>query len=339
VVRQRVFLGKWNVAAEEPYGFLSDEGIRRFMVETDAFYPPDAVVHTTDEQRAFYGKLCAHFSCPHPPGLQTNDTAVAGPAGPVPIRIYRPDIAASPPVLLYLHGGGFIVGDLDSHDCVCAELAEAAGVVVLAVAYRLAPEHPFPAAFDDCFAVLSGLDRLATRYGFDASRLVVAGDSAGGNLTAATCMRARDLAGLAVAGQVLIYPGLGGDMTKGSYIQHANAPGLPAEDIHYYHEAYVGPPESPHHQNKYALPLLETDYAGLPPAFLVAAEWDPLRDDAFEYAKRLRAAGVAAHVRHEPLLVHAFLRARHMSTPAAESFAAIAEAARSLACDGQLPRA
>ena len=188
------------------------------MVETDAFYPPDAVGHSAEEQRAFYARLFAHFSYPRPPGLRTSDATVAGPAGPIPIRIYRPDIAGPIPVLLYLHGGGFIVGDLDSHDCVCAELAEAAGIAVAAVAYRLAPEHPFPAAFDDCCAVLSALDQLALEHDFDASRLVVAGDSAGGNLTAATCMRARDVASPAVKGQILIYPGLGGDMTRGSYI-------------------------------------------------------------------------------------------------------------------------
>ena len=307
------------------------------MVETDAFYPPDVVGHTPDEQRALYNSLCSHFTYPHPPGLRTSDATVAGPAGPVSIRIYRPDNAAVPPVLLYLHGGGFIVGNLDSHDCICAELAAAAGLAVVAVAYRLAPEHGFPAAFDDCFCVLNALDRLSEDHDFDASRLVVAGDSAGGNLTAAVCLRARDVGGPAVRGQVLIYPSLGGDMTKGSYIQHAHAPGLPAEDVHYYHEAYIGPPESPNHANKYAVPLLETSYVGLPPAFLVAAEWDPLRDDALDYAERLAAAGVSAHVRHEPLLVHAFLRARHMSKPAAESYAAITEAVRSLAYDGRLP--
>jgi acetyl esterase len=136
---------------------------------------------------------------------------------------------------------------------------------------------------------------------------------------------------------VLIYPGLGGDRTRGSYVEQAHAPGLTTADVQYYKSIYVGAPDDPNHRSKFAAPLNETGYAGLPPAFLVAAHWDPLRDDCVDYAARLTAAGVAAHVRHEPLLVHAFLRARHMSPAAAASFAAIAEAARSLAGSGTLP--
>ena len=234
-------------------------------------------------------------------------------------------------ILRYLAGsvrdwsGGFVVGGLDSHDDICAELADGSGLGVIAVDYRLAPEHRFPAAFDDCWAVLEALSRDA--FGFDPGRIVVAGDSAGGNLAAGLAMRARDLGGPHLAGQVLIYPGLGGDRTRGSYLEQAHAPGLTTADVQYYKSVYVGPPDDPNHQSKFASPLNETNYAGLPPAFLVAAHWDPLRDDCVAYAARLNAAGVAAHVRHEPLLVHAFLRARHMSPAAAASFAAIVEAA------------
>ncbi len=325
--------------AEKPYPMLEDDGIRDFMVTTDRFYPPEALQAPAAEQRKYYNRLCAHFSQPHPHGITVHDLHVDGPGGPVPVRLYRPAAPAAPPVVFYVHGGGFVVGDLDSHDCICAELAAETGTAVIAAAYRLAPEHPFPAAFQDCRAVLAALPALATRHDLDATRLVIAGDSAGGNLTAALCMQARDTSGPPIRGQVLIYPGLGGDTTKGSYVQHANAPGLQTEDIHFYHDIYIGPPGHPNHRDKLAAPLLETDYTGLPPAFLVAAEWDPLRDDAFAYAERLTAAGVPAHVRHEPLLVHAFLRARHMSAPAAHSFAAIVTAIGSLAHRGCLPRA
>ena len=316
---------------------LEDDGIRRFMMACDQTYPPDAIALPVERQRQLYNAMCARFSQPYPPGLSVTDGVVPGPGGGIAVRIYRPDIAEDPPLLIYLHGGGFVVGDLDSHASICAEIADQAQLGVIAVDYRLAPEHRFPAAFDDCCAVVCGLHQLAMDHRLDASRLVIAGDSAGGNLTAATCMYARDCDGPSIRGQVLIYPGIGGDTTKGSYIQHAQAPGLPAEDVHYYHEAYLGPPDSPNHANKYAVPLLETDYAGLPPAFIVAAEWDPLRDDAFDYAERLEVTGVAAYVRHEPLLVHAFLRARHMSIPAGESFAAITTAVRCLAYDGRMP--
>jgi acetyl esterase len=312
---------------------LADDGIRRFMVICDDVYPPDAVDFPADRQRQFYRDLCARFSPARPAGLAATDSHADGPAGPVPIRIYRPRDAGTPPVMLYLHGGGFIVGDLDSHDSICAEIADQAGIAVIAVDYRLAPEHRFPTAFDDCRAVLTALPGIAAEHDLDAARLVVGGDSAGANLSAALCLHARDNDGPAIAGQVLIYPGLGGDMTTGSYVEHAEAPGLTSADVHYYREIYLG---SAGQDNKYARPLLETNYAGLPPAFLVAAEFDPLRDDAFTYGDRLKAAGVPALVRHEPLLVHAFLRARHMSEPARESFAAIVAATRSLAHDGHL---
>jgi acetyl esterase len=238
-------------------------------------------------------------------------------------------------VLLYLHGGGKVVGGLDSHDDICAELAERAGLIVVAVDYRLAPEHRFPAAFDDCWAVLEAL--ADGRLGFDMDRIVVAGDSAGGNLAAGLALKARDLGRPRLDGQILIYPGLGGDMSRGSYVEQANAPGLSTDDLRYYKRIYVGPPDDPNHASKFAFPLNETNYAGLPPAFLVAADWDPLRDDCADYAAKLTCAGVTAEVRHEPLLMHAFLRARHMSPAAAASFTAITEAARSLACSGKLP--
>jgi acetyl esterase len=319
------------------YAMLADEGIRRFMIESDALYPPDAVSFTMTEQRVFYNKLCAHFRRPRPAGLDVRDLTVAGPGGPVPIRIYRPALPTPLPVLLYLHGGGYVLGGLDSHDDICAEIADRAGVIAVAVAYRLAPEHRFPAAFEDCRAVRDWIIAADSSLGMDPERLVIGGDSAGGCLTAALAMDARDRGGPSPAGQILIYPGLGGDRKRGSYVEHANAPGLATADIEYYRSVYIGPPDNPGHASKLAHPLLETDYRGLPPAFLVAAEWDPVRDDCFTYAERLQAAGIPALVRHEPLLVHAFLRARNMSKPAADSFTAIVAATQSLAHRGVLP--
>jgi acetyl esterase len=290
------------------YPELTDPGIRAFLEEGEKLYPADAVNFTMAEQRAFYDKYCAHFARPRPAGLKVEDFKV----GDIPCRRYTPQEPKAK--LLYLHGGGYVVGGLESHDAICADLADQAGVEVTAVEYRLAPENPFPAAFDDCWMILKSLKSC-----------IVAGDSAGGNLAAALCLKARDQGGPEIKGQVLIYPGLGGDVTKGSYITQATAPGLSTADTLYYRDAYQG------RGHKYAEPLAETNFTGLPPAFLVAAGHDPLHDDCEAYAMKLRAAGVQTTLRDEPELVHAFLRARYVSAPAAKSFAAIVAAIKGFA--------
>ena len=305
---------------EKKYSGLADPGIREFLIAGERFYPPDAVNFTMAEQRAFYDRYCAHFRKPRPAGVVTEDVAYGG----VPCRHYRPAGAMDLPVLVYLHGGGFVLGGLDSHDDVCAEICGGARIEVVAVDYRLAPEHPFPAAFEDGWAALKAV--ASTN-----AEIIVGGDSAGGNLAAALAIKARDDEAPRLKGQVLIYPGLGGDMGRGSYVAQARAPGLSTADVQYYRDTYRGG------GSKFAEPLRETNYKGLPPAFLVAAALDPLHDDCFDYAARLAAAGVPAMVRDEPLLVHAFLRARNMSVAARHSFDAITAACASLAHRGLLP--
>jgi len=306
--------------AEQKFAGVTDPGFRDFLIAGERFYPADAVNFTMAEQRAFYDRYAAHFRKERPQEVETEELRI----GLVPCRLYRKRGISGAPALLYLHGGGFVLGGLESHDDVSAELCDGAGVDVLAVEYRLAPEHPFPSAFEDCCLALQ---HLAKTHG----RIIVGGDSAGGNLAAAVALWARDRGGPKLSGQVLIYPGLGGDMSRGSYVAHAHAPGLSTSDVQYYRDTYKGG------GSKYAEPLRETDFTGLPPAFLVAAGLDPLHDDCFAYADRLRAAGVPAHVRDEPLLVHAFLRARNMSAIARASFTAITAAVASLAHDGILP--
>ncbi len=290
------------------------------MIAGERFYPANAVSLTMAEQRTFYDLYCAHFRKPRPENIAVKDFAV----GPVLCRRYAPKLSKNLPAMLYLHGGGYVLGGLESHDDVCAEISDRADIAVVGVNYRLAPEHPFPAAFDDAWAVLQ---HLAGQF----DKIIIGGDSAGGNLSAAVALKARDLGGPKIAGQVLIYPGLGGDVTKGSYVSQANAPGLATKDVLYYCNIYKGG------ANKFAEPLRETNFAGLPPAFIVAAGLDPLCDDSENYAVRLRNANVPVKVRQEPLLVHAFLRARHMSEPARQSFSAIVRAARQLAHNGNLP--
>jgi acetyl esterase len=292
------------------YPTVKDPGIRAFLDEGERLYPEGAVHFSLAEQRNFYDRYCAHFRKPRPASVKVEDFSV----GAIPCRRYTPP-NARPPKLLYLHGGGFILGGLESHDDICAELAEGAGLETIAVQYRLAPEHPFPAAFDDCWAVLTS----------DFGPWILAGDSAGGNLAAALCIKARDEDFWNLAGQVLIYPALGGDVAKGSHISQANAPGLSTKDVMYYHDIYGGG------DHPYAKPLKAGLHLGLPPAFLVAAGLDPLHDDCFDYAEKLEENGVPVEVRDEPLLVHSFLRARHMSEPARQSFAAIIAAIRRFA--------
>ncbi len=296
----------------------TEPGILAFLAKCDAFYPPDAVNATVIEQRGFYDALCAEFSPPLPAGLEMEDGRVEG---RIPVRWYRPASLASETVLLYLHGGGFVVGSLESHHAICGEIAST-GAALVAVDYRLAPEHVWPAAFEDCFAVLAAL--LA-----DGRKVVVIGDSAGGNLAAGVVLKARD-AGLAgVVGQALVYPALGGDLTTGSYIEMDAAPGLTTADVRYYRAVYAAPDDHPH-----AFPLLAADLAGLPPTFITVAHFDPLRDDGRAYAARLATSGVEVWFREEPQMVHAWLRARFLSEGAATGFSALCAAVARMAQAG-----
>ena len=219
--------------------------------------------------------------------------------------------------MVYFHGGGFVVGGLHSHDDICAEIAATCGVRVVSVDYRLAPEHRHPAAFDDAMAAT----RAVTNH-FPGA-LVLAGDSAGGNLAAACAHALRGE--LAPQGMVLIYPGLGGDMTRGSYIAHAHAPMLTLQDVEFYKDIRAPegrplPPDPTH------APLSDSDYADLPATAIFTAQCDPLADDGPAYAARLVAAGVRATCTEEPGLVHGYLRARHSVTRARTSFDRILQA-------------
>ncbi|MCA1404585.1 alpha/beta hydrolase [Ensifer sp. IC3342] len=279
--------------------------ILAFHTRCEEFYPADAVNACIDQQRQWYDALCAEFDAPSPEGLRRRDAVVAG---RIPVRHYRPAEVASETRIFYIHGGGFVVGSLDSHDAICAELAHGARVELVSIDYRLAPEHVWPAAFEDCYEVLKSL--LA-----EGRPLVIAGDSAGGNLAAGIVLKAKAEGLSGIIGQVLIYPTLGGDLVSGSYIEMAQAPGLATGDIAYSREILKAPADNP-----FAHPLKARDLSGLPPAYITAANFDPLRDDARNYAARLAQAGVDVTYREEPQMIHAWLRARHMSRGAEEGF-------------------
>ncbi|MBX4956566.1 alpha/beta hydrolase [Rhizobium lentis] len=293
----------------------TEKGILQFLEICDSFYPADAVGASVEQQRNWYDALCARFDRPMPPDMIFADGMVQR----IPIRRYRPRKINTRTVLLYLHGGGFVVGSLESHHAICAEIADSAGAELVSVDYRLAPEYRWPAQTDDGFAVLKHL--LSAN-----NKVVVIGDSAGGNLAAGLALRARDEGLPGVVGQVLIYPALGGDLAAGSYVEMAAAPGLTTADVAYYREMLQAPAGA-----EIAEPLNASSLAGLPPTYITVAHFDPLRDDGRQYAARLAAEGVEVSFREEPQMVHAWLRARHMSEGARDGFHAVCEAVRHFA--------
>ncbi|MEF9672318.1 alpha/beta hydrolase [Pseudomonas sp. PCH446] len=274
-----------------------------FVAKTLDFNYPDSTINGL---RNGYSEMCRAFTPARPANISVNEQLI----GQVPVRQYRPTSATPAdgwPCVVYLHGGGWVVGDLDSHDFITAELASLLNAVVIAVDYRLAPEHPFPAAFDDCLAVWRGLQASAATWQLDPQRMAVAGDSAGGNLAAAVCLALRDAGQAQPRLQALIYPGLGGDDRLPSRTECADAPLLSTSDVHCYHALYLPGPAKP---SAYAMPLQATDLRGLAPAFIAVAQFDPLRDDGVQYSERLQAAGVGVDFHPGHGLVHGCLRAR-----------------------------
>lgn len=219
----------------------------------------------------------------------------------IPVRIYRPTNDSRQPVLVYFHGGGLVMGSNHSFEPLARALASAAGATVVAVEYRLAPESPPPAQFGDAYAAFAWVSEHAEELGVDADRLAVVGDSAGGALAAGVALAARDRGGPAIFAQVLLYPGLDRDMTAPSITLLADAPMLSRDDIDYLHElAEVG-------TDPYLVPAYATDLTGLPPAIVVTAGCDPIRDWGERYAARLSDAGVQATLTRYPGMYHGFL--------------------------------
>ncbi len=242
------------------------------------------------------------------PELRVEDRTIPGPAGPVAVRIYWPpahDGAASP-VVLFFHGGGFVVGDLDTHDGTARQHAAAAGAVVVSVDYRLAPEHPYPAAIEDAWAATNWVAGHGDEIGVDAGRLAVAGDSAGGTIAAATAQRARDHAGPPVAFQLLWYPSTQWDPTLPSFTENATAPILDARAVAAFSRWYAGEVDMSNPPPGMA-PGRAPNLGGLPPAYIAVAGHDPLRDDGIRYGELLAAAGVPVEVHNAEALVHGYL--------------------------------
>jgi acetyl esterase len=264
-----------------------DPQIAPLIEALDSGFPP---VHTMTgaEARATIRARFVPPARPEPVGA-VEDLEIPGGDGPVRVRIYRPSSAEPLPVLVYAHGGGFVFCDLDSHDGLCRSLANLIPAVVVSVAYRLAPEHRWPAAAEDLYAVTRWVADNAAEIGADASRVVVGGDSAGGNLAAVTTLMCRDRGDPAVAAQLLLYPMLAADFDTESYRLYGKGFYNPRPALQWYWDQYIPSPSDRTHS--YASPL-HADLEGLPPAVLVIAGHDPLRDEGVAYADALTAAGV-----------------------------------------------
>jgi acetyl esterase len=281
---------------------------------------------TVEQVRRFYREKTVTYGGPAAPMAIVRGLKAESPAGDIPLRLYRPEATPDPaPALIYVHGGGGSIGDLDSHDTVCRAIAAQTPCQIVAVDYRLAPEHPFPAGFSDVLAVLNWIAGNAAALGIDRSRVAIGGDSAGGGMSAAACLDARK-SGVGLRAQILIYPST--DNTPEarfwpSRIQNAEVPPLTAATLKWFASKYLLAGDVNLRDWRLS-PLHAESLASLPPALLLTAEFDPLRDEGKAYADRLRSSGVPAVYRNFPGQIHGFIEYGGVLSAANEAILEIA---------------
>ena len=293
---------------DRKYEALLDQEMLDFVRKTELLYSSNAIDMTIQEHRTQYDKMAEYFRSARPPELLVEDKLLSG----VPVRIYLPPNQVTP-IIIYLHGGGFMLGSLESHDDVCAEIASETNAKVIAIDYALFPEKSFFDALEDCSSVMTSLS--------ESSQVILVGDSAGGMLAANLSRHFVSEIGIKVIGQILIYPGLGGDGKSRSYELHGNAPLLTKKDVSFYRDQIFG--GFIHDEFGSGLVLQNGDFTKLPPTIVFSAEFDPLSDDGKEYCDRIRKNGGRAKWYLELGLVHGYLRARHISHRAGTSFTRI----------------
>jgi acetyl esterase len=294
-----------------------DPRAREIVDAMAAAFPPVDFTRSGTENRRLVKEAAAKVipEAPEPVGSVV-DRELPGPLGPIPVRVYRP-LAAGPeplPIVAFFHGGGWVVCDLDSHDGICRALANASGCLVVSVDYRLAPEHRFPAPAEDAYAALCWLGAHAALVGGDPARLAVAGDSAGGNLAAVAALMARDRGGPALGLQVLVYPVTDFRFDTPSHLGTGDGYFLKSDEVRYYWMEYLACEADG--ASPYASPLRAESLRALPPALVITAEYDPLRDEGEAYARRLAAEGVPATLTRYDGMFHSFVTF-HTALPAA----------------------
>lgn len=290
-------------------------------VERAAAAGPPASELSVEDRRAGYVALAA-FAGAGPQLDDVTDRTIPGPAGDIPVRVYRNDGAKG--IFVFYHGGGYTIGDLDTHDEVCRQLALESGSTLMAVHYRLAPEYPFPAGIDDAWAALQWADANRAQLGGDAdAKIVVGGDSAGGNFSAVMALMARD-AGLDLAAQLLVYPGVDMDDDSPSMTENGSGYILTDETMTWFRECYAADLA-----DWRASPLRAESLAGVAPAVVVTAEFDPLRDQGMKYAARLEADGVEVTHTNYDGMVHIFFQLGPIVEGGARAVTQIAQAAKS----------
>ncbi len=258
-----------------------------------------------EEARANMEKARAFFGGEEVALPRVEDRGLPGPAGEIPIRVYRPSTEGPLPVCVFFHGGGWVMGSLDTHDGACRRLARHSGCLVISVDYRLAPEHKFPAPVDDCIAALEWIAGHAEELGADPARLAVGGDSAGGNLAAVLAQVARDKGGPPVKFQLLLYPPTTVDYAAPSMKENAEGYLLTVQGMTWFFNHYLN--GSAEAESALVSPLKAESLAGLPPAHVVTCAYDPLRDEGEAYAERLREAGVPTTLTRYEDMIHGFL--------------------------------
>jgi acetyl esterase len=257
-----------------------------------------------EQARLMMAAMTAMGGPPEPVAI-VEDLKAPGPAGDIPVRKYATSAEGNRPALVFYHGGGFVIGNIESHDPLCRSLANQSGCTVLSVDYRLAPEAKFPAAPEDCFAALRWAHQNAAALGIDSNRIAVGGDSAGGNLSAVVSQMARDAGGPPVAFQLLIYPATDMAAETESYERNGKGYFLEKDDSLWFLGHYLR--DEADKANVLASPMRAKDLSGLPPALIITAEYDPLLDDGVAYADRLREAGVPVTYSCYDGMVHGFL--------------------------------
>jgi acetyl esterase len=255
--------------------------------------------------RAAFRAMMERFAGTPPLVAKSEDRAIPGPAGEIGVRIYTPEGKKPFPALMFFHGGGWVLGDLDTHDPLCRALTNEARCITVAVDYRLAPEHKFPAAVEDCYAASQWVARNCVAIGANPARLALSGDSAGGNLAAAVSLMARDRKDLHIGYLLMMYPALDASLQTKSMTDYAEGYLLTRADMVWFWNHYLKEEED--RSNPYACLAAAKDLSGLPPAMIITAEFDPLRDEGEAYAKRLQEAHVRVTCKRYEGMTHGFM--------------------------------